>query len=215
MPQAALRREWLEALADDLADRAKAGVDLLVVSSGAIALGRSVLKLPSGSPQARGKSGRGRRRTDRARPHLDRDACKARPDRRADSAHARRYGGAPSLPQRPLHHRQASRAARRSRHQRERHRRDQRDPLWRQRPPRRPCRHNDERRSARSALRRRRPLRRAARRRTRTPRCIPVVPRVTAEIEAMAGAAGSDLSRGGMRDENRSGENRDRTRAST
>jgi glutamate 5-kinase len=43
----ALRREWLEALADDLADRAKAGVDLLVVSSGAIALGRNVLKLPS------------------------------------------------------------------------------------------------------------------------------------------------------------------------
>ena len=43
----ALRREWLEALADDLAERAKAGVDLLVVSSGAIALGRNVLKLPS------------------------------------------------------------------------------------------------------------------------------------------------------------------------
>ena len=43
----ALRREWLEALADDLADRAKAGVDLLVVSSGAIALGRNALKLPS------------------------------------------------------------------------------------------------------------------------------------------------------------------------
>jgi glutamate 5-kinase len=42
----ALRRDWLEALIDDLADRAKAGVDLLVVSSGAIALGRNVLKLP-------------------------------------------------------------------------------------------------------------------------------------------------------------------------
>jgi glutamate 5-kinase len=41
-----LRRDWLEALADDLAERAKAGVDLLVVSSGAIALGRNVLKLP-------------------------------------------------------------------------------------------------------------------------------------------------------------------------
>jgi glutamate 5-kinase len=42
----ALRREWLDALADDLAERAKAGVELLVVSSGAIALGRNVLKLP-------------------------------------------------------------------------------------------------------------------------------------------------------------------------
>ena len=43
----ALRRDWLEALADDLAERAKAGVDLLIVSSGAIALGRNVLKLPN------------------------------------------------------------------------------------------------------------------------------------------------------------------------
>jgi glutamate 5-kinase len=43
----AVRRNWLEALADDLAERAKAGVELLVVSSGAIALGRNVLKLPN------------------------------------------------------------------------------------------------------------------------------------------------------------------------
>ncbi|MEX2129098.1 MAG: glutamate 5-kinase [Xanthobacteraceae bacterium] len=45
----ALRREWLEALAEDLGGRAKAGADLLVVSSGAIALGRNVLKLPKGA----------------------------------------------------------------------------------------------------------------------------------------------------------------------
>jgi glutamate 5-kinase len=44
-----LRQDWLEALADDLAERTKAGVDLLVVSSGAIALGRNVLKLPKGA----------------------------------------------------------------------------------------------------------------------------------------------------------------------
>lgn len=44
----ALRREWLDALAEDLAERARAGVNLLVVSSGAIALGRNVLKLPKG-----------------------------------------------------------------------------------------------------------------------------------------------------------------------
>ena len=43
-----LRQEWLEALADDLAERARAGIHLLVVSSGAIALGRNVLKLPRG-----------------------------------------------------------------------------------------------------------------------------------------------------------------------
>ncbi len=44
-----LRQDWLEALAQDLAERARAGVDLLVVSSGAIALGRTVLKLPKGT----------------------------------------------------------------------------------------------------------------------------------------------------------------------
>jgi glutamate 5-kinase len=44
-----LRQDWLEALAQDLAERARAGVDLLVVSSGAIALGRTVLKLAKGT----------------------------------------------------------------------------------------------------------------------------------------------------------------------
>jgi glutamate 5-kinase len=43
-----LRGDWLQALVQDLAERARAGADLLVVSSGAIALGRTVLKLPKG-----------------------------------------------------------------------------------------------------------------------------------------------------------------------
>jgi glutamate 5-kinase len=43
-----LQHEWLEALAEDIAGLHKEGRDLLVVSSGAIALGRSVLKLPRG-----------------------------------------------------------------------------------------------------------------------------------------------------------------------
>jgi glutamate 5-kinase len=42
----ALRENWLAALVDDLAERARAGAEILVVSSGAIALGRSVVKLP-------------------------------------------------------------------------------------------------------------------------------------------------------------------------
>jgi glutamate 5-kinase len=46
--QGALKRAWLEALADDLADLHHAGCDVLVVSSGSIALGRTVLKLPKG-----------------------------------------------------------------------------------------------------------------------------------------------------------------------
>jgi glutamate 5-kinase len=43
-----LHHNWLEALAEDIAALHKQGRDVLVVSSGAIALGRSVLKLPRG-----------------------------------------------------------------------------------------------------------------------------------------------------------------------
>ncbi len=42
------RRAWLDALADDLAALHRRGADVLVVSSGAIALGRTVLGLPGG-----------------------------------------------------------------------------------------------------------------------------------------------------------------------
>jgi len=44
-----LYSEWLNALAEDLAERAKAGAQIVVVSSGAIALGRTVLKFPKGA----------------------------------------------------------------------------------------------------------------------------------------------------------------------
>ncbi|HEX2654475.1 MAG TPA: glutamate 5-kinase [Xanthobacteraceae bacterium] len=43
-----VKQAWLESLAADIADLHGQGRDVLVVSSGAIALGRSVLKLPSG-----------------------------------------------------------------------------------------------------------------------------------------------------------------------
>lgn len=43
------KHEWLEALADDLAALHGEGRDVLVVSSGSIALGRTVLKLPRGA----------------------------------------------------------------------------------------------------------------------------------------------------------------------
>ncbi|MGN6572114.1 MAG: glutamate 5-kinase [Pseudolabrys sp.] len=43
-----LKRDWLEGLADDIATLHKDGRDVLVVSSGAIALGRAVLGLPRG-----------------------------------------------------------------------------------------------------------------------------------------------------------------------
>lgn len=43
-----LREDWLRALCEDIAALHKDGRDILVVSSGSIALGRSVLKLPKG-----------------------------------------------------------------------------------------------------------------------------------------------------------------------
>jgi glutamate 5-kinase len=45
----ALKRAWLDSLAADLAALHKRKCDVLVVSSGAIAMGRAVLKLPSGA----------------------------------------------------------------------------------------------------------------------------------------------------------------------
>ena len=44
-----LKSRWLEAMCDDIAELRAGGTEVLVVSSGAIALGRSVLKLPSGT----------------------------------------------------------------------------------------------------------------------------------------------------------------------
>ena len=44
-----LRQAWLEALANDIADMRKTGKEVVVVSSGAIALGRNALKLPNGA----------------------------------------------------------------------------------------------------------------------------------------------------------------------
>ncbi|MDQ0396452.1 glutamate 5-kinase [Labrys monachus] len=43
-----LRRDWLMSLVDDLARHAERGAQIIVVSSGAIALGRTILKLPKG-----------------------------------------------------------------------------------------------------------------------------------------------------------------------
>jgi len=44
-----LRAQWLDSVCADIAALRARGIDVLVVSSGAIALGRSVLKLPSGA----------------------------------------------------------------------------------------------------------------------------------------------------------------------
>ena len=52
-----VKEDWLASLAEDIAALHKDKRDVLVVSSGAIALGRAVLKLPQGAAQARGLAG--------------------------------------------------------------------------------------------------------------------------------------------------------------
>jgi glutamate 5-kinase len=47
--EAAVKRAWLERLADDLSALHRRGAEVLVVSSGSVALGRSVLGLPAGA----------------------------------------------------------------------------------------------------------------------------------------------------------------------
>ena len=44
-----IRRDWLEALSDDVARLHRGGCEVVLVSSGAIRLGRTYLKLPGGS----------------------------------------------------------------------------------------------------------------------------------------------------------------------
>ncbi|WP_273719959.1 MULTISPECIES: glutamate 5-kinase [unclassified Bartonella] len=48
-PQTGLRAEWLNSLISDVAKLRKKGVEILLVSSGAIALGRTLLQLPNGT----------------------------------------------------------------------------------------------------------------------------------------------------------------------
>ncbi|WP_455475079.1 glutamate 5-kinase [Bartonella sp. B30(2025)] len=48
-PQAGLRTEWLNSLISDIVKLHKKGVEVLLVSSGAIALGRTLLHLPRGT----------------------------------------------------------------------------------------------------------------------------------------------------------------------
>ena len=44
-----LKKAWLDAMCSDIAALRAGGTEVLVVSSGAIALGRSVLKVPAGA----------------------------------------------------------------------------------------------------------------------------------------------------------------------
>ena len=193
-----LNETWLASLTADLAALHRGKRDVLVVSSGAIALGRAVLKLPAGrleledsqAAAAVGQIALARTWTEA----LSRHGITAGQVlvTLGDTEERRRYLNARSTIDKLLE--------------------------WRAVPvinendtvATTEIRYGDnDRLAARvatmvsadlagAAVRRRRPLRRAAGQRRRRRSISPRVERITPEIEAMAGAAGSGLSRGGM-----------------
>ena len=102
-----VRASWLAALADDIAKLHGEGREVLVVSSGSIALGRSRLKLPRGplkleesqAAAAVGQIALARIWSEVLGPSRHR--------RRANSGDAAGHRGTPALSQRALDHRQS------------------------------------------------------------------------------------------------------------
>ncbi len=155
----ALKRDWLVSLAADIAALHKDKRDVLVVSSGAIALARATLKLPRGAlklEEAQAAAAVGQIALARAwSESLGAHGISAGQVllTLGDTEERRRYLNARSTVDKLLEWRVGAGD------QRERHRRHERDPLWRQRPPRRARRHHDERRLAGFVVGHRRTLR--------------------------------------------------------
>ena len=99
-----LKRDWLASLADDIAALAAGGAEILVVSSGAIALGRTILGLGKRAlklEESQAAAAVGQIALAGAwSEELGRTGLTSGPD----PADARRHRGAPPLPQRPRHH---------------------------------------------------------------------------------------------------------------
>ena len=146
-----------------------AGKDVVLVSSGAVALGRHKLGLAEGPARARAEPGGGRRRPDQPGARLPGAGRQPRTDGGAGAAHARRHGGAQTLSQRAPHDRDAAGAQGHSGRQRERHGGDRRDQVRRQRPPFRARRQHGVGGLPRAAVRHRRALHGAAERKPRRP----------------------------------------------
>ena len=158
-----LKREWLASLAEDVAALASGGAEILVVSSGAIALGRTILGLGKRAlklEESQAAAAVGQIALAGAwSEELDRKGLKSGQIllTLGDTEERRRYLNARATIGTLL------KMSAVPDHQRERHGGDLRDPLRRQRPSGGARRHHDGRRPACSALRHRRALHRAAR----------------------------------------------------
>jgi glutamate 5-kinase len=130
--ESGLKRAWLAALCEDIAALRAAGAEVLVVSSGAIALGRNVLGLGRRAlkleeSQAAAAAGQialaGAWSEELARKGLTAGQVLVT---LGDTEERRR------LPQCTRHHLHPAQARRGADHQRERHGGNERNPLWRQ-----------------------------------------------------------------------------------
>ena len=131
----ALRLSVVARICEEVAALHATGVDVVVVTSGAIARGIHLLGL-GGRPRAVEElQAASRRRPGPAVPHLRRVPARARHPVRPGAADVLRHERAHALPQRAPHAAQARRVADRAGHQRERHDHDRRDLLRRQRLP--------------------------------------------------------------------------------
>ncbi len=136
---------WFESLVEDVARLRRRGQEVLVVSSGAIALGRRHLGLRAGAlrleeSQAAAAAGQVQL------AHAWQEALgRQRDPRSPGAADAGRHGATPALPQCPRHPRDPARARRGAGHQRERHGGHGGDPLRRQRSPGGPGGADDQR----------------------------------------------------------------------
>ena len=161
----ALRLSVVARICEEVAALHASGVDVVVVTSGAIARGIHLLGL-EGRPRAVEElQAASRRRPGPAVPHLRRVPARARHPVRPGAADVLRHERPHALPQRAPDAAQARRLADRAGHQRERHDHHRRDLLRRQRLPRRPGRRARRRLAAAAAdLDARAPDRRSARR---------------------------------------------------
>ena len=154
----AVKHAWLKALASDIAALHERGASVLVVSSGAIALGRTIAGLRKGALKLEDSQASAAIGQIALSSEWSRALAENGHRRRPSAADLAGHGRAPPLSQRPRNAGAPPCDARDPDHQRERHGRDQRDPLWRQRSPGGAGRHHGERRPVDPALRRCRTL---------------------------------------------------------
>ena len=138
-----LRLSVVARICEEVADLHRAGVDVVIVTSGAIARGMHLLQMPlrpNAIEELQAASAVGQGRLYRTYDELLREL--RRPDR-PGAAHVLRHERPHALSQRPPHAADAAALADRAGHQRERHDDDRRDLLRRQRLPGRAGRRAD------------------------------------------------------------------------